>query len=164
MAQKNILVYKAQKILSTQRETKQLKDKLDQDIQTEFKRNNNRPDREQARNENKMQEPSWSEIISRRGGGNDGYKKDNEKLRQVIKNQSSNRIDGNTINDYYNTNFNNREEEITKKKKRMSTNCVSAERMNKEIDGIRYEYEELRTEIMHITEQRNGRIEEKIDK
>lgn len=36
--------------------------------------------------------------------------------------------------------------------------------MNKEIDKIRDEYSELRTEILHILEERNRRIEEKIDK
>lgn len=36
--------------------------------------------------------------------------------------------------------------------------------MNKEIDRIRSEYDELETDIMHIMEEKNRRIKEKIDK
>lgn len=65
--------------------------------------------------------------------------------------------------EYYKS-FNTREEEVTRSKRSIALRQVEMDRAPTEKNQTSKEYEQLRTEIMHVVEERTRRIEEKIDR
>lgn len=81
-------------------------------------------------------------------------KRKNEKAHRTYQ------IIRNTTNDYYRDNFNSREGEISKDNRGLALNFKNIETLNKEMERLNNKY----NEVMTIIEERNRRIEEKIDK
>lgn len=159
MARKNVSSYEAHKILSARKDTKQQKKISFQEENKEDRRSDNRIPVPWEREERRQQELSWAEVTARRQEEPKRNRNVNEKAQQPKITSYYDRINRNAINEYYNKNFNNREEEITKNRRGIIINNNREDEINrkprKTIQGI--------VEHMSIIEEKCRKIQETMD-